>query len=196
MCAQYTHAVSRHHCNTFHTKPLPVRYKALKSIIATMSSVDQLEKSMTLLQQVNNCKCQATLYLRQDLIYYTSFHPLQFTIHYSPPHNHTHCIECTCTLYCDSMIPCKWQLRTVLLWQLYMFVGTMSIQRTHAKQCKDSLLLYTHIHRCTTCTRASLPTVSPLLHSTTKHTSALFPKLPRLEAPQPTPLQHGPTWEP
>ena len=25
-----------------------------------------------------------------------------------------------------------------------MFVGTMSIQRTHAKQCKDSLLLHTH----------------------------------------------------
>ena len=32
-----------------------------------------------------------------------------------PSSHHTHCIECSYTLHCDSMIPCKWRLRTTLL---------------------------------------------------------------------------------
>ena len=83
-----------------------------------------------------------------------SSHALQFTIHYSPPPNHTHCIECTCTLYCDSMIQWRWRLRTALLWHYCICLWALCIiQRTHAKQCKDLLLLYTHIHLRTACTR-------------------------------------------
>ena len=57
-----------------------------------------------------------------------------------------------------------------------------TIQRTHAKQCKDSMVLYTHIHRHTTCKRVSLLAVSLLQQSTTKQTSALFPLVPPLTA--------------
>ena len=132
---------------------------------------------------MNNWKCQATLCLRQGLIYNTSSHPLQFTINYSPPQSHTlhrvyepvlftvipwyHASGNYGQYCCDNCI-CLWALCT--------------IQRTHAKQCKDSMLLYTHIHRDTTCTRASLLAVSLLQQSTTKQTSALFPLVPPLTA--------------
>ena len=53
------------------------------------------------------------------------------------------------------------------------------------------MLLYTSIHLRTACTRASLPTVSSLQHSTTKQMSALFLTLPPLAALQPAPQ---PAW--
>ena len=45
------------------------------------------------------------------------------------------------TLHCGSMIRCKWRLRTVLLWQLYMFVGT---KYNSEDTCKTMLL---HVRR-------------------------------------------------
>ena len=108
----------------------------------------------------------------------------KWTIESARPHsawapNHTHCRKCTCTLYCNSMIPCKGCLRSALLWQLYICLwGLCNFQRTHAKQCQGWMLLYTRILLSTTCTRDNLLAASPLQHPTTKHTSALFPQLP------------------
>ena len=160
-----------------------------------MSSVDQLEMSMTLLQQVNNWVCQATLCLRQGLI-----HPPLPNRCSSPsttvplPITHTPWVylytilwfhdtievASTDSIVCDNFI---------CLWAQYI------VQRTHAKQCKDLLFLYTHIHVQHVYTRVSLLTVSPLQYPTTKCTSAQFPTVLPLAAPQPAPLQHGPTWQ-
>ena len=75
-----------------------------------------------------------------------------------------------------TVIPCKWQLGTVLLYERTCLWALCIVQRTHAKQChcllEGSMLLYAHIHRRTTCTRASLPTVAPLQYPTTKCTPA------------------------
>ena len=60
----------------------------------------------------------------------------------------------------------------------YIYLWALcTIQRTPAKQCKDSMLLCTHIHLRTACTR---------------HMSALFPQVPPSAAPQPAPLQLEP----
>ena len=109
-------AVSRHHCNTFHTKPRPVRYvqgteihysynvlcrSTGKVFDFTITSEQLKVPGHTLPETRTNI-----LYLFPSPLVH---HPLQL------PPNPTHCIECTCILYCNSMIPCKWQLRTVLL---------------------------------------------------------------------------------
>ena len=62
-----------------------------------------------------------------------------------------------------------------------LHVRMLNACHTHPSTCN----VYIH-------TRASLLTVSPLQHPTTKHMRAQLPQFTPLAAPQPAPLQHGP----
>ena len=119
------------------------------------------------MQQVNNWMCQATLCLRQGLIYPPLPIPCSSPSTTVPlPITHT-----------ASSVPV---LFTVIPWydgggvygqyccdNCICFWALFTIQRTPAKKCKDSMLLYTHSSACT------------------RHTSALFQQVPPSAAPQP-----------
>ena len=160
-----------------------------------MSSVDQLEKSMTL-RQVNNWVCQATLCLRQGLI-----RPPLPNRCSSPsttvllPITHTPWVYLYTILWFHDTIEVVSTDSTVCddficLWAQYI------VQRTHAKQCKDLLFLYTHIHLRTTCIyKSQSPNSFCLAVSYYKVYKCTNPNGSSSGSTQPAPLQHGPTWE-
>ena len=53
---------------------------------------------------------------------------------------HTNYTLCPYALHCVSMIPCKWRLQTVLLWQLYMVVSMIRRKQCHCMS-EGSMLL-------------------------------------------------------
>ena len=139
-----------------HLKVASFIFKDIQWSTTSLYTVDTVSKAVDIINgnhKKSICKFQATFCLRQGPLH-------SLSIPYSSPFTHH-----TPTYSGSSehvlryfTIPCKWWLRTVLLWQLYMFWAQCTIQRTHAKKvtsCQKAKCFFspTFIYVQCACTR-------------------------------------------